>query len=263
MHHLLQPGCQLKRDASGTSINLERVTLLREVGHCAMRCTRHGRGVAAWQRPSTYQPSHALHMHLHLTCVPSARPQRACRARRRELESLSKGASAEEVNRAKAMCEAAVHNALEASHIVAEDIGRQMITYGRRVPLDEFKQKVQARSPVRKRSREALIFYCCAWLSSRSPDENTDTIRVVGQRLPDLQFIATQHFATLAQSSSQWRQSERTRCRRSMRRRCSATAPRCSRASPRACCSATRQSCPSLTACHAASASRRWFVVHC
>ena len=63
----------------------------------------------------------------------------------RELEALSKGASSEEVERAKAMCEAAVHGALEAPHIVAEDIGRQMITYKRRVPLDEFQQKVQVR----------------------------------------------------------------------------------------------------------------------
>ena len=60
-----------------------------------------------------------------------------------ELESLRKGVSADEVERAKAMCEAAVYTALEAPHIVAEDIGRQLITYARRVPLDEFRQKVQ------------------------------------------------------------------------------------------------------------------------
>jgi hypothetical protein len=58
----------------------------------------------------------------------------------RELDNLAKGVTSEEVERAKAICANAVGMSLEMPLVVAEDIGRQIVTYGKRVSSEEFKK---------------------------------------------------------------------------------------------------------------------------
>lgn len=60
--------------------------------------------------------------------------------------------------RAKNACEAQVHAALELPTIVAEDIARQLVSYGRRVPLDEFKSKLRVRCLAIVRSIHRVAF---------------------------------------------------------------------------------------------------------
>jgi predicted Zn-dependent peptidase len=74
---------------------------------------------------------------------------------RRELEGLARQVSTEEVERAKAACKCSVFAALESPSIVAEDIARQISSYGRRLSLDDFKSAVDVRP-------RATICHCSA-----------------------------------------------------------------------------------------------------
>lgn len=51
--------------------------------------------------------------------------------------------SSEEVERAKRACEANVLAALEMPSVVSEDIARQILSYGERISVDEFRKEVQ------------------------------------------------------------------------------------------------------------------------
>jgi mitochondrial-processing peptidase subunit alpha len=57
--------------------------------------------------------------------------------------------TSEEVERAKAICASAVGTSLEMPLMVSEDIGRQIVTYGRRMSLKDFKKMLHVRSSER------------------------------------------------------------------------------------------------------------------
>ncbi len=62
----------------------------------------------------------------------------------REWAEVATTVPAEELARAKAAAVSAVLMNLESRAVVAEDIGRQVLTYGRRVPVEQFVAAVQA-----------------------------------------------------------------------------------------------------------------------
>ena len=133
------------------------------------------------------------------------------------------------------MCEAAVYSALEQPHIVAEDIGRQLITYGRRVPVAEFKERVQVRPRAHggacMRSGSEHGRAARAWRPAR---------RAQGAHAPARQR---------ADGPGACRPSTRARCRSLWASSCPARCP--------ASCWATRQSCRSSTPSRRASAAER------
>lgn len=55
-----------------------------------------------------------------------------------ELESLSKGVPADELDRAKQRTASVICNALESKETSAEDLGRQILTYGQRISGPEY-----------------------------------------------------------------------------------------------------------------------------
>jgi hypothetical protein len=64
----------------------------------------------------------------------------------RQLEMLaSSSPSSEELQRAKLACECNVLAALENPSIVSEDIARQILSYGKRISVDDFRKEVQVR----------------------------------------------------------------------------------------------------------------------
>lgn len=56
--------------------------------------------------------------------------------------------SSEEVERAKRACETNVLAALEMPAVVSEDIARQILSYGERIGVDEFRKEVQVPPPL-------------------------------------------------------------------------------------------------------------------
>lgn len=64
----------------------------------------------------------------------------------RQLERLASSTpSSEEVERAKQACETNVLAALEMPTVVSEDIARQILSYGERIAVEEFRKEVQVR----------------------------------------------------------------------------------------------------------------------
>lgn len=64
-----------------------------------------------------------------------------------ELTALASPVPGEQLERAKAMAMALIHNALESKAASAEDIGRQFLTYGRRVSEAQYVQLIRALTP--------------------------------------------------------------------------------------------------------------------
>ena len=61
----------------------------------------------------------------------------------REMESVAKAVPAAELARAKAAAESSVLMNLESRAVLAEDIGRQVLTYGHRKPVEEFLKEIR------------------------------------------------------------------------------------------------------------------------
>jgi processing peptidase subunit alpha len=65
----------------------------------------------------------------------------------REFQAVTKEVPVEELERAKAAAAASVVMNLESRAVTAEDIGRQVLTYGHRVPVPEFLAVIRALTP--------------------------------------------------------------------------------------------------------------------
>ncbi|KDD75602.1 hypothetical protein H632_c597p0, partial [Helicosporidium sp. ATCC 50920] len=70
--------------------------------------------------------------------VEAARAEEGVAVLVREMQALAKPVPAEELARAKAATRSAVLMNLESRAVVAEDMGRQVLTYGERLPLAAF-----------------------------------------------------------------------------------------------------------------------------
>lgn len=66
-----------------------------------------------------------------------------------ELEALSQRVPSEQLERAKSMAISLIHNALESKAASAEDVGRQMLTYGRRVSEAQYVELIRGLTPAR------------------------------------------------------------------------------------------------------------------
>ncbi|CAL8469178.1 g8719 [Coccomyxa elongata] len=64
-----------------------------------------------------------------------------------ELQAVAKGVPAEELERAKLAAISSVYMNLESRAVVAEDIGRQILTYGHRKPVPEFVKAIKELTP--------------------------------------------------------------------------------------------------------------------
>ena len=62
----------------------------------------------------------------------------------REASDMKRGFSDEEVSRAKNQVKSALHMNLESRHVLFEDLGQQMLAYGRRIPPRELQEKIDA-----------------------------------------------------------------------------------------------------------------------
>lgn len=62
----------------------------------------------------------------------------------KEMQAVASDLPAAELERAKAAAVSSVLMNLESRAVVAEDIGRQVLTYGHRKPVGEFVKEIQA-----------------------------------------------------------------------------------------------------------------------